>query len=38
MVAKDKPDEAARRDDAAKSREGYRLTEHIQKYYRTTQV
>ncbi len=38
MVAKDKPDDAARRDDAAKSRGGYRLTEHIRKYYRTTQV
>jgi hypothetical protein len=38
MVAKDKPDETARRGEGAKTQEGYRLTEHIQKYYRSTQV
>jgi hypothetical protein len=38
MVAKGKPDETARRGDPAKAQEGYRLTEHIQKYYRSTQV
>lgn len=38
MVAKDKPDEAARSGDAEKAHKGYRLTEHIKKYYRTTQV
>jgi hypothetical protein len=38
LVAKDKPADAARRSDAAKADEGYRLTEHIRKYYRTTQV
>jgi hypothetical protein len=38
MVAKDQPGEAERRGDAAKAHEGYRLTEHIRKYYRTTKV
>lgn len=38
MVAKDKTDETGRRAGAADEHKGYRLTEHIEKYYRTTKV
>lgn len=35
-----KPDESATRGDAAKTEgsSGYRLTEHIKRYYQTTKV
>ena len=38
MVAKPEADKSSKRTESAGDSKGYRLTEHVQKYYRTAKV